>query len=70
MGMFDPKKRKIITAVIAVILVLAMVVPSVLFYFIIKGELEIRTLEEEYETRTAGVRSTAGGNYRKNISGR
>ena len=27
MGMFDPKKRKIITAVIAVILVLAMVVP-------------------------------------------
>jgi hypothetical protein len=30
MGMFDPKKRKIITAVIAVILVLAMVVPSVL----------------------------------------
>ena len=30
MGMFAPKKRKIITAVIAVILVLAMVVPSVL----------------------------------------
>lgn len=30
MGMFDPKKRIIITAVIAVILVLAMVVPSVL----------------------------------------
>ena len=30
MGMCDPKKRKIITAVIAVILVLAMVVPSVL----------------------------------------
>ena len=30
MGMLDPKKRKIITAVIAVILVLAMVVPSVL----------------------------------------
>ena len=30
MGIFDPKKRKIITAVIAVILVLAMVVPSVL----------------------------------------
>ena len=30
MVMFDPKKRKIITAVIAVILVLAMVVPSVL----------------------------------------
>lgn len=30
MGMFDPKKRKIITEVIAVILVLAMVVPSVL----------------------------------------
>ena len=30
MGMIDPKKRKIITAVIAVILVLAIVVPSVL----------------------------------------
>lgn len=30
MGMFDPKKRKIITAVIAVILVLAMVVPSLI----------------------------------------
>lgn len=30
MGMFDPKKRKLITAVIAIILVLAMVVPSVL----------------------------------------
>lgn len=28
--MFDPKKRKIVTAVIAVILVLAMVVPTVL----------------------------------------
>ena len=27
MGMFDPKKRKVITAIIAVILVLAMVVP-------------------------------------------
>ena len=30
MGMFDQKKRKVITAVIAVILVLAMVVPSIL----------------------------------------
>ena len=30
MGMFDPKKRKLVTAIIAVILVLAMVVPSVL----------------------------------------
>lgn len=30
MGMFDPKKRKIITAVIAVVLVAAMVVPSIL----------------------------------------
>ena len=28
--MFDPKKRKVITAIIAVILVLAMVVPTVL----------------------------------------
>ena len=30
MGMFDPKKRKLITAVIAIILVLAMVSPTVL----------------------------------------
>ena len=30
MGMFDPKKRKRVTAIIAVILVLAMVVPAVL----------------------------------------
>ena len=30
MGMFDPKKRELVTAIIAVILVLAMVVPTVL----------------------------------------
>ena len=30
MGIFDPKKRKIITAVIAIILVLAKVIPSIL----------------------------------------
>lgn len=30
MGMFDQKKRKLVTAIIAVILVLAMVVPAVL----------------------------------------
>ncbi len=30
MGMFDPKKQKLITAIIAIILVLAMVVPSLL----------------------------------------
>lgn len=30
MGMFDPKKCKIVTAVIAIILVLVMVVPSIL----------------------------------------
>ena len=30
MNMFDPKKRKLMTAIIAVILVLAMVVPTVL----------------------------------------
>ena len=30
MGIFDPKKRKIINAVIAIILVLAMVIPSIL----------------------------------------
>lgn len=30
MGMFNPKNRKIITAMIAIILVLAMVVPTVL----------------------------------------
>lgn len=30
MGIFDPKKRKILTAVIVIILVLAMVIPSIL----------------------------------------
>lgn len=30
MGIFDPKKRKIITAVIVIILVFAMVIPSIL----------------------------------------
>ncbi len=30
MGMFDPKKRKIITAVLAIILALAMVIPTIL----------------------------------------
>lgn len=30
MGFFNPKNKKIITAVIAIVLVLAMVVPSIL----------------------------------------
>lgn len=30
MGMFNPKNRKVITAIVAIILVLAMVVPTVL----------------------------------------
>lgn len=30
MGMFEPKKRRIITAVLAVVLVAAMVVPTIL----------------------------------------
>ena len=30
MGMFNPKNRKVITAIIAIILVLAMVLPTVL----------------------------------------
>ena len=30
MGIFNPKNRKVITAIIAIILVLAMVVPTVL----------------------------------------
>ncbi len=30
MNMFDPRKRKVLTAVIAIILVLAMVVPTVI----------------------------------------
>ena len=34
MGLFDPKKRKIITAVIAIILVLAMVVPTALSFLL------------------------------------
>ena len=32
MGMFNPKNRKVVTAVIAIILVLAMVVPVVLSF--------------------------------------
>lgn len=34
MGMFDPKKRKIFAAIIAVIVVLAMVVPTILSFLI------------------------------------
>lgn len=34
MGMFDPKKRKIVTAIIAIILVLAMVVPGILSFIL------------------------------------
>lgn len=30
MNMFNPKKRKMVTAIIAIVLVLAMVVPTVL----------------------------------------
>lgn len=30
MNMFDPRKRKLMTAIIAIILVLAMVVPTVI----------------------------------------
>ena len=37
MGMFDPKKRKLITAVIAIILVLAMVIPTVLSLLLYTG---------------------------------
>lgn len=32
MGMFNPKNRKVITAIIAVILVIVMVVPTVLSF--------------------------------------
>ena len=34
MGMFDPKKRKLVTAAIAIILILAMVVPTALSFLI------------------------------------
>lgn len=34
MGMFDPKKRKIITAIIVIALVLAMVIPTALAYLL------------------------------------
>ncbi len=34
MGMFNPKNRKVITAIIAIILVLAMVVPTVLYLIV------------------------------------
>lgn len=33
MGMFDPKKRKMVTAILAIILALAMVVPSLMYMF-------------------------------------
>ena len=32
MGMFNPKNRKVITAIIALILVLAMVIPTILSF--------------------------------------
>lgn len=34
MGMFDPKKRKMMTAIIAIIIVLAMVIPTALAYLL------------------------------------
>ena len=40
MGMFNPKNRKVITAIIAIILVLAMVVPTVLSLIVIFGGKE------------------------------
>lgn len=33
MGMFDPKKRKMVTAILAIILALAMVIPSLMYMF-------------------------------------
>lgn len=51
MGMFDPKKRKLVTAIIAVILVLAMVVPAVLSSSVGK---------RENEAWKSGYGSTAG----------
>lgn len=33
MGMFDPKKRKLFTAILAIIIALAMVVPSLMYMF-------------------------------------
>ena len=51
MGMFDPKKRKLVTAIIAVILVLAMVVPAVFLFFCRK---------RENEAWKSGYGSTAG----------
>ena len=34
MGMFDPKKRRVVTAVIVIALVLAMVIPTALAYLL------------------------------------
>ena len=45
MGMFNPKNRKVITAIIAIILVLAMVVPTVLSLLMLLREVG-RLLDE------------------------
>ncbi len=34
MGIFDPKKRKILTAVIVILVVLAMVIPTVVSFLL------------------------------------
>ena len=61
MGIFDPKKRKIITAVIAIILVLAMVVPTLVSLFRVRRDCAV------------GKRSAcgaAGRDYRQTERGR
>ena len=52
--MFDPKKRKLVTAIIAVILVLAMVVPAVLS-LLLKGKEKMRLGKAAMEALQAEI---------------
>ena len=54
MGMFDPKKRKLVTAIIAVILVLAMVVPAVLS-LLLQGKEKMRLGKAAMEALQAEI---------------
>lgn len=54
MGMFDPKKRKLVTAIIAVILVLAMVVPTVIS-LLLQGKEKMRLGKAAMEALQAEI---------------
>ena len=54
MGMFDPKKRKLVTAIIAVILVMALVVPAVLS-LLLSGKEKMRLGKAAMEALQAEI---------------